>query len=298
MNIRSIDLNLLVTFDALFDEQNVSRAADRLALTQPAVSGMLKKLRIIFANELFVRTSHGIIPTPRAEALAIPVKELLVQAQTIVQPETFDPLDNETTIRMCGSDYLQLSVISPLITRLREIAPKMRVSVIPRPSSGIVDLLARGEIDINICAKEVAIPDLPARNLFSDRFICVVRRAHPLNKRTALRSLDEYDHILVDPTQGQFSGPMDEPLAKKGVRRRVAASVPTFSMLFDLLENNDYIAFIPSRLYRDRSDRLKVLEIDFKTPRIEFVANWHSRMNGDQRHKWLRDQIVKVTRRN
>ena len=120
-NIRSVDLNLLVAFDALFDERSVTRAAERLAVTQPTVSGLLKRLRRTFSDQLFLRTSHGILPTPRAEALAGPVKNLLASAQSLVTPETFDPAVAETTIKICGSDYLQNAVISPLIKAIRKL---------------------------------------------------------------------------------------------------------------------------------------------------------------------------------
>ncbi|MEX0344686.1 MAG: LysR family transcriptional regulator [Rhizobiaceae bacterium] len=298
MNIRSVDLNLLVAFDALFDERSVSRAADRLALTQPTVSGMLKRLRQIFADELFVRTSYGILPTPRAEALATPVKELLDKAQAIIKPEEFDPTTDTSTIRICGSDYLQMSVISPLISRLRVVAPSMRVSVVPRPATGLSDILARGEIDVSVSITEVAVPDLPSRKLFSDRYICVARNSHPLNNHITLKELCAYDHALVDPTRGLFAGPMDEVLSAKGLQRRVAVSVPTFSMLFNALDGDDYLAFIPSRLFRGLSSRLKTLQVDIDSRRLDVIANWHSRMNGDARHKWLRDQLVEATRQN
>ena len=296
MNIRSVDLNLLVAFDAMFDERSVSRAANRLALTQPTVSGMLKRLRQLFADELFVRTSYGILPTPRAEALATPIKGLLANAQTIIQPEEFDPATDDSTIRICGSDFLQLSVISPLIARLRVIAPRMRVSVVPRPATGLSDLLARGEIDVSVNVTEVAVPDLPARKLFSDQYVCVARRSHPLDDNITLNELCEYDHILVDPMQGRFTGPMDEAMGVRGVQRRVALSVPTFALLFEALCIDDYVAFIPSRLFPGRADQLKILQVDAGSRPFVIVANWHSRMNGDARHKWLRNQLVEIAR--
>ena len=138
-NIRNVDLNLLVAFDALFDEHNVTRAADRLALTQPTVSGMLKRLRDVFGDDLFVRTSHGIIPTPRAEAIAVPVKELLANAQILLAPDAFDPARADFTVRLCGSDYLQQTIIRIFTDEILKSAPNARVSVLPRPSGGVVD---------------------------------------------------------------------------------------------------------------------------------------------------------------
>ena len=138
-NIRSIDMNLLAVFDALFDERSVTRAARRLALTQPTVSGMLQRLRRTFSDQLFVRTSHGILPTPRAEALAGPIEDLLTNVQALVTAEAFDPTDAEGTVKICGSDYQQNAVIIPLVRELRERAPRLKVLVSPRPASGVAD---------------------------------------------------------------------------------------------------------------------------------------------------------------
>ena len=205
-NIRSVDLNLLVVFDALFDERSVTRAAERLAVTQPTVSGLLKRLRQTFSDQLFLRTSHGILPTPRAEALAGPVKELLANAQSLVTPEAFDPATAETTIKICGSDYLQYAVISPLVAAIRKVAPKVKVIVAPRPdANALADLFARGEMDLCISAREVVLPDLTSRLLYRDRYICVARKNHPLKaRRISVKQLCAFDHLLVDPTGNEF----------------------------------------------------------------------------------------------
>lgn len=176
-NIRSIDMNLLCVFDALFDERSVTRAAGRLSVTQPTVSGMLQRLRIAFSDQLFVRSSHGILPTPRAEALAGPIKDLLANALLLVREEAFDPAAAEGTIKLCGSDYLQHAVITPLITELRQRAPQLKALVSPRPASGVADLMARGEIDLCFSLRELADPDLPSRLLYRDRYVCVARES-------------------------------------------------------------------------------------------------------------------------
>ena len=147
-DIRGIDLNLLAVFDALFDARSVTRAASRLSLTQPTVSGMLQRLRHAFSDQLFVRTSHGVLPTPRAETLAGPIKDLLANARSLIVAETFDPRTAETTIRLCGSDYLQYAMIGPLIREIRRVAPRIKVLVVPRPATGVAEMLARGEIDL------------------------------------------------------------------------------------------------------------------------------------------------------
>ena len=296
-NIRNIDMNLLVVFDALFDERSVTRAADRLAVTQPTVSGLLKRLRRTFSDQLFVRTSHGILPTPRAEALAGPIKDLLANAQSLIKPESFDPAAAETTIKLCGSDYMQYAIMSPLIEEIRKLAPKIKVSISPRPAAGVSDLLARGEIDLYISARELALPDLPSRLLFHDRYICVARKKHPLKThRISVKQLCAFDHLLVAPTGGSFSGPIDNMLAILGHHRRVAVAVPTFHILFDILDSEDFIAFVPERLLRKRRSDLMVFETNVAMPAIEVVANWHPRVSGDAQHKWLRELLVKVVR--
>jgi DNA-binding transcriptional LysR family regulator len=296
-NISKIDMNLLAVFDALFDERSVTRAAGRLALTQPTVSGMLQRLRHTFSDELFVRTSHGILSTPRAEALAGPIKELLANAQLLVRAEVFDPVSAEGTIKLCASDYLQHAVIIPLIGALRQRAPKLRVLVSPRQSSGLTDVMARGEIDLYVSNREVADTDLPFLLLYRDRYICVARRHHPLSaKRISVKQLCAFDHLLVHPTGRSLSGPVDTVLAATGQRRRVAAAVPSFPILFELLSSDDFIAFVPERLLRNRQSDVKVLETSLKIPPFDIIASWHPRVSGDARHKWLRETLVAVAR--
>jgi DNA-binding transcriptional LysR family regulator len=294
-NIRNVDLNLLVVFDALFDERSVTRAAARLARTQSAVSGMLAKLRRTFSDQLFVRTSHGILPTRRAEALAGPVKDLLASAQSLVTADAFDPATAEGVIRLCGSDYLQHAAMTPLIREVRRRAPRMRLLVAPRPATGVADLLARGEIDLCLSLRELAVPDLPARLLYRDRYICVARKRHPLRgHRITTRQLCTFDHLMVDPTGRSFVGPVDAALAARGHRRRVALAVPSFPVLLEVLQFGDFIAFVPERLLQIRRSDLKTFQTELPIPPLEVLANWHPRAAGDAQHKWLRDLLVEV----
>ena len=294
-NIRSIDLNLLAVFDALFDERSVTRAASRLALTQPTVSGMLQRLRQTFADELFVRTSHGILSTPRAEALAGPIKELLAGAQQLVTAKSFDPASAEGSVRICASDYLQHAVVTPLISTLRKRAPRLKVLVAPRQEPSLTELMARGEIDLYVCNRDVAEPDLMSRTLYRDRYICIARKRHPLKApRISLKELCAFDHLLVHPTGRSLSGPVDTALSAVGQQRRVAAAVPTFHILFELLKSDDFLAFVPARLLRNRHADVRTFEIGLKIPPFEVIASWHQRVSRDARHQWLRETIAAV----
>jgi DNA-binding transcriptional LysR family regulator len=295
-NIRTIDMNLLSVFDALFDERSVTRAAGRLSVTQPTVSGMLQRLRFAFSDQLFVRSSHGILPTPRAEALAGPIKDLLANARLLVMEEAFDPAAAEGTIKLCGSDYLQHAVITPFIKELRQRAPRLRALVSPRPASGVANLMARGEIDLCFSLRELADPDLPSRLLYRDQYVCVARKQHPLKaRRISIKQLCAFDHLLVDPTGRSLLGPIDSALAGLGQQRRVAAAVPSFYVLFELLNSDDFIAFVPERLLRNARYGIKTFDPSLTIPPLEVIANWHPRISGDTRHKWLREILVEVT---
>lgn len=299
MNIRNIELNLLVVFDALFDERNVTRAADRLAVTQPTVSGMLKRLRHAFSDELFVRTSHGVVPTPRAKALSEPVKRLLADAEALLAPEQFDPGTTDATFRLCCGDYAQYAVVGPLIERARRLAPGISFSVLPQRATDLSDFMARGEIDLFVGRRETAATELNSRLLYTDRYVCVARKKHPLKcKRITLEQACSFDHMLVSPTPASsFTGPVDDMLGKLGYRRRVAIAVATFPALFDILPSENFLAFVPEKLLQARRSALRVFELDVAVPAFDVVANWHPRVEGDPAHRWLRAQLAEVLRK-
>jgi DNA-binding transcriptional LysR family regulator len=212
-----------------------------------------------------------------------------------VRAEAFDPVSAEGTVRLCGSDYVQHAVITPLIKELRLRAPKLKVLVSPRPASEVTDLMARGEIDLCFSVAEVADPDLPAQLLYRDRYICIGRKEHPLKRRrVGTKQLCAFDHLLVDPTGRSLWGPVDNVLAALDQRRRVAVAVPSFHFLFELLNSDDFIAFVPERLLRRRPSNIRAFETSLNVPPFDVTATWHPRVSGDARHKWLRETLVRV----
>lgn len=292
-NIRRVDLNLLVAFDALYDSRSVTRAAERLSLTQPTVSGMLARLRDMFDDPLFLRSSHGIVPTARADALSGPVRRWLLDAKTLLQPERFDPAEEEFTVSLSGSDYHQRANLGRFLTAIRHKAPKARVSVLPRPADGVAEKLARGEFDLVLAIRDILLPGLPALRLYTDRYVCVARKPHPHGQtRLGLRELCQYPHAFVDPSGGTFRGPIDAALEHVGARRHVVAAVPNFAMLFDLLAQDDLLAFVPERVLHGRDSGLRRFDTELAPPPIEVFANWHPRFDKDPRHIWLRETLV------
>lgn len=296
-DIKTLDLNLLVVFDALFDERSVTRAARRLAVTQPAVSGSLKRLRQTFSDQLFLRTSHGILPTPLAETLAEPIKGLIANAQALMAPKTFDPTTAETTVRLCGGDYVQSTIFGRFVRTIRSVVPKVQVIIAPRLAGEVLtELSARGEIDIAITSREAVPADLTSRLLLRERYLCVARRKHPLKAgQISLGQLCAFDHLLVSPSGDRLSKAIETTLTRQRHQRRTAVTVPTYSLLFDVLDSDDFIAFVPEGLLRKQTT-LKVLKPDLALPAVDVLASWHPRQNGDAQHKWLRELLVKVSR--
>lgn len=297
-NIRNIDLNLLVAFNALYDARNVTRAAERLALTQPTVSGMLTRLRDLFGDPLFVRTQHGVLPTPRADALSEPVKALLANFDALVRPDEFDPGSAEMTISISANDYMQHALIVPFIESLRKQAPGIRLALMPAYIAGLAEKLARGTVDLAGTIPEFADPSLRRSLLYTERYVCVARRGHPLKgKKLSLEAFCRFDHVMVSPTGGSFSGPTDDALAELGVSRRVSVSLPSFHVMLETVRTDDFLALVPERLLHGNMAGLKLFEPPVLVPDFDVIACWHRRLDADPAHRWIRTLLESVAKR-
>jgi len=296
-DIRTLDLNLLKALDALLDERSVTRAADRLSLTQPAVSGMLNRLRESFDDPLFVRAQRGIVPTLRAEQLATPVKQLLADIEGMLQPQTFDPLTASMTIRIASTDYALRAVVVPFLSALRKQAPNIRVSAQPVNHQELQSQLDRGEIDLALVTPEAVTPGLRAIALFDESYVCVMRADHPeaLNSTLSLDQFCALEHALVSTSGGGFHGVTDEALEKLGRSRRVTVSVTSFLVLPEILMHSDLIAVVPRRLALHNVE-LRVLEPPVEIPGFGKTLTWHERTHRDAGHRWVRSLMVETTR--
>ena len=294
-DIRRIDLNLLLALDALLEEQNVTRAAKRLALTQPTVSAMLARLRKIFGDSLFVRTQHGILPTPRAAALAPALKQWLADARALVASEHFNPATADFTASLSANDYIQSALIVPLIQRLRREAPHVRLAMRSAQLTDVPSMLADGRLDLCVTTTtEIPSPDLPSRLLYEERYICAVRSAHPLKAKAAvtLEQFCRYPHVIVSPAEGRFVGPTDQALAHIGRKRSVVLSAPGFLILPEILKTDDLIAVVPERVLRGRMAGLRTFAPPLKIPGFSVHALWHQRVHQDSAYRWLREQLA------
>ena len=204
-DIRNLDLNLLRALSVLLEECNVSRTAERLHVTQPTVSGMLSRLRNIFGDPLFVRTQRGLLPTPRAEALAPALRQLITDATALVNADEFDPQTSTATLSVSVNDYMQSVLIVPLIAELRHSAPNMKLAVRNLEIAALTTMLARGNIDLAITIPEFVDSSLRTQFLYREEYVAVVREEHPIqSRRASLKRFLDFDHVLVSPSDGSL----------------------------------------------------------------------------------------------
>ena len=291
-DIRTFDLNLLRTFDALIDERSVTRAAGRLALSQPAVSAALARLRSALGDPLFVRAQRGLVPTPRALSLAEPVKRLLNDVETIVRPSEFDPASAQFKLSVSASDYTQRVLLTPFLAVLQREAPGARLAVRALQGARLSGLIARGDLDLALLTPEEAPPTLLARRLFVDRYVCAMRRDHPAAGGNL--DLDRFcalDHALVSPDGGGFRGPVDAALEALGRTRRVAVSAPSFLGVLDVIEQTDLVAAVPERLVR-KAPNLVVSALPIEVPGFTIIGAWHERTRHDPAQRWVRRRLA------
>ena len=294
-DLRTLDLNLLKTFDALMDERSVTRAAARLALTQPAVSGMLVRLREAFGDPLFVRSSRGVLPTARAEALAPTVRQVLLEVAAMLQPLSFDPARATLTMTVAATDYALRVIVLPWLAVLRAQAPGLCVAVQPVDDLHVAAQLERGEVDLALTTPEAAPPSVHARPLFDERYVCVARAGHPAMAAGAL-TLDAFcalDQALVSYGGSPFEGVTDRALAALGRQRRVVASVGSFLMLPELLRRTDLIALAPARLIEGERDLVSCVP-PLAVPGFTKLAVWHERRHRDAGQRWARERLFEL----
>lgn len=296
MDIRNVDLNLLVALESLLSERNVTRAAQRLGLSQPAMSAALARLRTLFNDPLLLRTSRGMLPTAKGVELAAPVKQVLDEIGRIIrQADAFDPARAEVTFTITASDYVEFTVLPRLVDHIEAHAPGCRLAVRPINFASLPEQLERGEVDLALVGATNAPENARLRPLYPERFVCAVRRDHPRAAKQI--SLDEFcslQHVLISPSGGAFVAQTDAALAVLGRSRSVRLSVPHFLLIPEILARSDMMAVLPERLARAHADRLQVMEVPFELPPFTIAEVWHERTHRDPARVWLRQSLAEL----
>ncbi|MDB5968214.1 MAG: LysR family transcriptional regulator [Hydrocarboniphaga sp.] len=294
MDTKRIDLNLLVTLEALLVEQNVTKAANRLHLSQPAVSAQLSRLRDVFDDSLLIPAQRGMTPTAKALELLEPLRHALDQVRAaVVQHSNFDPERAHLTVAIACTDYLQAALVQPLVLSLRRQAPGVRVALRTLDIPHLEMQMARGEVDLALMTPSAAAPSLRTRHLFDERYVLIGRQGHPkLRRNITVEQFARLEHVIVSLRGGEFSTPVDDALAVLGYKRNVVLSASSFLLLLEMVTHSDFVALVPQRLVRDRSSQLKIVECPFPVEGFEVSIVWHERNHGHNGQRWIREALV------
>jgi DNA-binding transcriptional LysR family regulator len=294
MNIHGVDLNLLKAFDALHTERAVTRAADRIGLSQPAMSHALSRLRGLFADDLFVRTSDGMKPTARAREIAPLIAAAIEQiAVALNLGAGFDPASSLATFTAGMGEYAEVALIGRLAEAFSREAPKATLRLLPLNGSEAAEQLERGAIDVAVAHLRAMPPTIKTTHLFRDPFVVVARKGHPIT--TAPLTVEAYaacDHLLVSP-RGHTSGALDRVLVDYGQHRRVALLVATYLAVPAALAASDLIATVPSRAATLIAAHAEItilpLPVDFSAT---ISIAWHRRAASEPAQAWFRELLT------
>jgi DNA-binding transcriptional LysR family regulator len=297
MNLRDLDLNLLVVFNQLLMDRSVSVAADKLGISQPGVSNALKRLRALLKDELFVRTSKGMEPTPYALHLAEPVAYALNALQTaLFKRDAFDPLRSTRTFHLAMTDIGEMYFMPPLMDALAVRAPHIQINTLRPHAGNLREDMESGTVDIALGL----LPHLQAgffqRRLFRHRYVCLFRQGHPdVSQPITLAQFSQLEHVRVVATHTGH-GAVDELLAAAGIERRMRLTVPHFIAVGHILQGSNLIATVPER-FADRCIApfgLAKSPHPVALPEIAINLFWHARFNRDPANMWLRQLLVEL----
>jgi DNA-binding transcriptional LysR family regulator len=291
--LRRLDLNLLLTLDVLLEERNVTRAAARLHLSQPAVSVQLGRLRDLLGDPLLLPGPRGMRPTARADAVRMPLRQALEALQQALAPaDPFDPAGATHTWQVTASDYGASTIVLPALAGLRATAPGTRLAVLGVAPGAIARQAEQGTIDLAFHIADEAPDGMRRRVLFRERYLLAGRADHPrLRTPPTLAQFRALEHVIMSPEGGGFQGGTDSALARLDLTRRVVLSVQSFLLLTSVLARTDLVALLPSRLLAD-APGLRAVEPPLEVPGFEMLMLWPERVHRDPGHKWLRDHLA------
>ena len=296
--LHKTDLKLLACLDALFVHGQVSKAARALDMDQPAMSAALSRLREIFDDPLFTRAGQGMTPTPRALALAAPVRQLLIDAQHLLaqaESEIGDRIEGAFHV-MVGADFVAETVLPVLATALERHMPALQLVAIAPDPLGVLDAYVQGKIDLGVGYMPSPPPTLLRQVLFREDWSVICRRGHPaFRRRFEASNLAQAVHVHVSPTgSGHYGRLVDSAFAQSGLQRRFGVTLPHFEACVPVVEASDLIALVPRRVARNASGTrsIDVYEPPFPVPPIEVAMFWHPTSRQGALHRLVRRHLT------
>jgi DNA-binding transcriptional LysR family regulator len=297
MNIETLDLNLLLVLQALLQEQSVTRAGARIGLSQSATSHALGRLRDFFQDPLLIRTPKGMVLTPRAEELIVPLADILRQLNRLVQPIFFDPAMTQGKVRIAATDYATAVILPVVLKELTQVAPQVEVEC-HYWNSDVVEMCRKGIIDLGFGIVDIAeISDIRSQTLFTEDFVSVVRANHPIAQTdVTLDSYIAWPHALIT-INNSLGSPVDRALAELGLQRKIMLRIPQFLAAPFIVAQTDFILTIPRRiaLLIASTANLQVLELPILMNRFGYPQIWHERHQTDPFHSWFRQVVISQT---
>jgi DNA-binding transcriptional LysR family regulator len=297
MDIRDLDLNLLVAFDAMAEHRSVTRAAEALGLSQPAMSAAVARLRLLFNDALFVKTGAGMLPTPRAAELALPVRRVVDTVRAEILPgASFDPGAADKRFSIVTPDIAEVHFLPQILAAFAREAPGCTLRTLSMPRQAAAEALESGSAELAIGY----LPDLQKAGffrqmLFRNDYVCIVRGRHPgIGERLTLKSYLAASHAVVSPDGREHL--LDQFLQRRGLARRVQVGLSHFMSLLPIIEASDLVATVPRDLANicARHADIRIVDPPFKSPVVEVHQFWHRRFHQDAANIWLRGLVHRL----
>lgn len=309
MNINRIDLNLLVYLDVLLRERNVTKAANQLGISQPAMSNGLRRLRQLFDDPLLVRTSEGMTPTERASQLAPLVRDVLVDIEKAVQPKSaFDPATSDRVFRIMASDYTESTLIPPLLAELRLQAPGVCLDILTPSDVSFLDV-EQGRVDMVINRFDTMPQSFHQTTVWTDNYACLMSVDNPIRHNFTLEAFLEAQHVWVsktgmgigvgiNPKDEQRLGWVDQVLHKQGKKRQIAVFTRHYQAAMLLAEQKHLVVTVPTKAaaLQWHNPRVVALEPPFEIPAFELKMAWSPLLQHNPAHQWMRRFINSVAK--
>lgn len=295
VNIKNIDLNLLKSLDALLETESVSKAADRVNLSQPAMSRALNRLQHAIRDPLLVRSGRGMILTPRGEALRTPVRNALGQVSLVFKPQVFDPSKAQDHFRIMAPDYLAQMIMPPVLGQVFNVAPSIRVDMENLSATAISEMCeGRISLGFGVVNDGPKLENVASQALFEDRQVCLMRKCHPLLKQgMSLESYAAASQALLSIT-GSGGSRIDDVLKQHGLTRKIALRITHFMTINAVIAPTNLIITVPELLARQvMTDELRLMPLpeELQTPPFTVSQIWHERFTKDPAHQWFRRLI-------
>lgn len=295
MNLRSVDLNLLPVLEAIYVERNLTRAAERVGLSQPAMSNALSRLRGILDDDLFVRQGRTMQPTPKARQVALAVQEALDILRKGLTAQSSFALDENRTFRICGSEHVEYVIAPAMVRILEDHIANIKLHVLKPTPGQELSLLKSGEADLVVDYERPDSSELVSQELYSDQLICLMRQDHPfVGDELTIEDFGNMMHVVPEVAVNRFF--LDVYLRSKGVARDVVVRAPSVISMPSVVENSDIVCTMSEIIAEQVAGRAGFRSYSAPLPDTTFpiFMIWHKSRDSDPANIWLRDKVKSI----